>query len=207
MKKKSDNPNAVWRRQNIERVKMSIVNSLSEYDGSPKMRLRKIWEQITHLNSEGSPSGRLDRFVYCLSALNHHLFYGGLSSYQIKRLGRVAGAILKIQGVKPSYGRLSFLYADLHSMLGQIQWRAGDQWTAAWNQQLAHHISTGSVTAKPEVQELISGMRALRLGHASLAIEYFEKAIVDGIVRFEQSVFGIIIIGYFQYPMMFHRIF
>lgn len=182
---------SVWRKEKIDaekRVIRKVIEGFSEGSGSKKERLNFILKRIGELADDSRPLGQLRRFIYTLSALSHHLNFGGLSPSQVKNLATLATAILKTQGVRPIVSRLAFLFGDLHLILSQIHWRSGNQWEAAWQQQLALYLSSKTASAGKDenfeskgLQFLGAGVRAMRLGHASLALENFRRAEARGI--------------------------
>jgi hypothetical protein len=106
-----------------------------------------------------------------MSALVHHERWGGMQSRQVEKIAEHAGGILKLQGIHQSSSRLGSLFADLHLVLSQIHRKSGEHWRAAWQQQMAERLQK-----KSDHQAHGAAIRALRLGHAQLAIPLFQKA-------------------------------
>ena len=184
MEKKGDKrKGAVWRKDNIEKEKAGIKRILDEL-ADPKNsreRLHLALKRIADLIENHSPTGQLRRFIYTMSVLSQHLRHGGLTPAQIRTLADLAGAILKSQGIEPGSSKLSYLYGDLHLILSQIYWKAGEQWAAAWEQHLANYLSAHTVSAQKGIQSLGVGIRLLRLGHATLAVSVLEEAERQGL--------------------------
>lgn len=132
--------------------------------------------KIADLADDESPRGQLRRFIYIVSALVHHEKHGGLTTAQIKRAVEVARGILQINGVKPGSSRLSFLHGELHLVLSQIYRHEGQHWQAVWEQQMAIYDAKQNLPGGARFQALSLAHRSLRLGHARLALLYYEQA-------------------------------
>lgn len=139
-------------------------------------RQELIQERLAQLASDDSDLGRLQRYIYAVSALVHHERVGGLSVRQVEQLIELAHALLQVQGVRPRASRMASLYGDIHLIKSQIDRKSGHPWRAAWEQQVALHLAGAFPSGGVGFQLLGMGNRALRLGHSSLALQRFQEA-------------------------------
>lgn len=167
-----------WRQAKIEQIKLAIKVELdSSFDRKhPDRRLDLALSQIQACQEVDSSENRLRCFVYVVSALVHHVRFGGLREAQINRLAHLAESILRIQGITTSESSLGFLHSELTVILGQIYRKAGDPWRAAWMQFLSVSLSRQESDVARGFQALANGNRALRLGNIPLALLEFERA-------------------------------
>lgn len=147
----------------------------------PHSRLRAALAEIVKRESDDSDLGRLQRYIYAMSALVQHERAGGLSTKEVSDLVTLAYAILQAQGVRPRASRLASLYGDVHLVRSQIFRKEGKPWRAAWEQQVALQLAGDFPSGGLGFQLLGMANRALRLGHARLATEQLVEAEAAGL--------------------------
>lgn len=165
-----------WTLSAVEEVKARTRVELSAL--APATKLEQILARIAALEADASTEGAIQRYVLVVSALVHHARDGGLSDLVMRRLLELARAILATSGVKPESRTLGRLFGDLHLVHGQILWRAGRLWDAAWQQKVGE-IQAGRDGASPAEIWIGAANRPLRLGYASRAIEDFRRALAS----------------------------
>ena len=89
-------------------------------------KLDFVMNEIKELDVAQDPRSFLKRFILIISALFHHIRYGGLSRKQISDLTEMAYAILRVSGIKPGKSQVSFLYGELHMALSEIHLSNGE---------------------------------------------------------------------------------
>ena len=172
-----------WDLQFIDEQKRLVKQDLDAHADPTEAhsRLELIFERLGSLADDDSDVGRLRRYIYAMSALVHHERVGGLSNRDVTRLVELAYAILQAQGVRPRASRLAALYGDIHLIKSQIERKAGYPWRAAWEQQVALQLAGDLPSGGLGFQRLGMGNRALRLGHAQLALRHFTEAEAAGL--------------------------
>lgn len=167
-----------WKKSWIVGRQLKIRAELEEVrrEKGTKARLHRILTRIVELSEDLSPSGKLDRYIFCMSALVHHLNFGGLGNKEVQQLEDVAVALLRAQGISSRKSSLSFLHGDLHLVLAQIFRKGGDSHRAGWHQNLAFYHSRTGHAAGPGPQYLALGIEKARLGHSNDAIRFFDLA-------------------------------
>lgn len=171
----------IWHKERIEREKSAIKAYLDrKYGDSPKGQLRMLLESIKTLKDQSTPLQRLRCYIYIVSTLLHHKQHKDLTYSQIGRLLELGEAILKLQGIRPRSSKLSFLYGELHLAASQIYRQTGAHWKAAWEQQIATYLSQRAPCGGKSFQSLSLAIRALRLGHAKVAIQRLTDAEAKG---------------------------
>lgn len=171
-------PSIGWDLKLIDEHKRIIKQDLDAHSDPMQdhSRLELIFQRLGNLADDDSDVGRLCRYIYAMSALVHHERIGGLSDRDVTRLVELAYAILQAQGVRPRASRLAALYGDIHLIKSQIDRKAGYPWRAAWEQQMALQLAGDLPSGGLGFQRLGMGNRALRLGHAQLALRRFMEA-------------------------------
>ncbi|SMF24608.1 hypothetical protein [Pseudobacteriovorax antillogorgiicola] len=170
----------VWRKKTVEEVKLetkSLLDTIVANEGLDA-KLDFIMNEIKELDLALDPMSFLKRFILIISALFHHMRFGGLNRKQIVDLTDMAYAILRVSGIKPGKSQVSFLYGELHLVLSEIHLSNGEFLEALWEQQISANLSNDT----PEMiatRELGMGIYSLRLGHSHLANAYFDKAESD----------------------------
>jgi hypothetical protein len=142
----------------------------------PRERHELIQVRLAALADDDSDLGRLQRYIYAVSALVHHERAGGLSDRQVEQLIELAHALLQVQGIRPRASRMASLYGDIHLIKSQIDRKNGHPWRAAWEQQVALQLAGEFPSGGVGFQLLGMGNRALRLGHSALALQRFKEA-------------------------------
>jgi hypothetical protein len=167
-----------WTRPRIDAIKRAVKAELDQAaeGGQSKQRLSLALRRVAELENDVTPDGQIQRLIYVISSLVHHARYGGLSRAQVKKARDLANTILRTHGVLPGASRLDFLYGELHLILSQIYRKFGLQWQAAWEHQQALYRSRRSAGSHDGFEALGMGNRALRLGHAPLALSEFHRA-------------------------------
>jgi len=167
-----------WTQAEIARVKQQVKIELDgpTHDQNSAKRLRKALDHIAALADQHAPLAHLRRYVYVMSALVHHERHGGLSKSQIMRLGELAESLLKVQGIGRGRGKSASLYGELHLILSQIYRQSGRQWEATWEQEISHDLVKRQSSSDHAFALYACGMRSLRLGHVSLALQQLEHA-------------------------------
>ncbi len=169
-----------WKKTAIDETKKAIkveLDQILQQSGEAE-RLNYILEQIQFLESAEDSDALLRRFIFIVSALVHHDRYGGLGKRQIQDLSNLGQAILRVAGVKPGHTQVSFLYSELHTIISDIHHSNSEILQALWERQLAAQmaIMPPEHTAR---QNLGMGIYALRLGNASLALHFLDRALAD----------------------------
>ncbi len=145
------------------------------------VRLSHILAQVARLQDEVNSPNLLRCLVYVMSALVHHERFGGLSMADVGRLFEIGKRILQWRGVKAGKSNLAFLHGELHLVMSQIFRREGEPLRSAWEQQLSERMSGATpVGGSPAHQAMALGLRAIRLGHAALAMHSFQDALKAG---------------------------
>lgn len=173
----------VWQKPRIIEAKSAIRTELQSLSStlSEKELLRLILQKIQSLQEAEDSDSRLNCYVYVLAALLHHARFGGLSPRQIESLPLVATAILRTQGVNAESTRNGYLYGELHLILSQIFRREGRHWRAAWEHQVASHVSRGDSASQPGFYSFTLGIRAIRLGNTELGLRRLQESETEGL--------------------------
>ncbi len=168
----------IWEKVRLETEKQLIHDQIDATIKNEDLegRLKYILSKIAELEYDGSELSQLRGYIYIVSALAHHARFGGLNSKQVDRLAKLAKAILRVNGVIPSKSELSTLYVDLYSVLSHSYRRNGLPFKAAWDQRVCAQFLPKGLTKATAFQALSNGIFALRLGHAALALEEFDRA-------------------------------
>lgn len=159
--------------ESLARLKREIRDELQavmDRDGT-KARLKHILARIEAVTGSTDPKSLSQCFVYCLSALFHHAEHGGLTESQIRKLSHLANAVLRVQNIKPGRTTQAYLFHELHLARSYVLMRSGQLWKAAWEQQLAVHLSPQNPTGGVGFQLLTRAIRAIRLGHLELGLK------------------------------------
>ena len=114
---------ARWTKKAIKKVRSEITAELEKVEAKEGRgaRLASISRNIRELQDDISSFGVLRCYTYICSGLIHHVRHGGLTAAEINRLSQLAQKLLMLQGIDPFNSPLSFLYGDVHNILGQIQ--------------------------------------------------------------------------------------
>jgi hypothetical protein len=165
-------------RKAIDSIKRTVKRELDAVDatGAAKERLQRALQRVAALEDRQEPRAQLTRFVFVISSLVQHARFGGLSAAQVRKAAELATTILATEGITPGTSRLSFLHGELHLVLSQIYRKDGAHWHAAWQQYEAMTKARRSLPGGDAFQSLALGNRALRLGHARLALAHFARA-------------------------------
>lgn len=172
--------NSGWSLKQIEATKKEVKSALDRqnFSQAPTLRLNAALEEVAILGENDTSEGRLQRYIYIMSALVHHERHGGLTNNEVEKLVNLAYSILQAHGIKPRSSRAASLYGDVHLIRSQIYRKEGNSWKAAWEQQLALLLSGKSHSADG-LQNLIMGNRYLRLGDPILASQMYERSIKE----------------------------
>lgn len=168
----------IWNQETLDKERLVIkaeLESVAQNDGR-RASLRRCLERLASLSDSDEELDRLRQYIYAISALVHHSRHGGLNPTQIRRLGKLAHALLRTQGIQPGTSKRSFFYGTLQLALSDVFQREGRLWEAAWTQQLGLHLSHRAPSGGEGTQRLALGVRALRLGHAAVAERELEAA-------------------------------
>lgn len=173
----------IWTQARIDSEKRAIKAELDaiESSGGADGRFSHALNRIRELQEDESPLARLRCFIFIVSALVHASRRGGLKRSQVARLVRLAEAILATQGVKSSSSRLSILYGELYLAVSHWHWFSGEHWKSSWEHQISHHLSQRNPPGGEGYQLFSRGLRAMRLGHAELALRLLEEAEAKGL--------------------------
>ncbi|MFW7378712.1 MAG: hypothetical protein ACOH5I_07895 [Oligoflexus sp.] len=167
-----------WQVKNIELVKQQVkldLDAVQEVHGV-KERFQAIMNGIRRYESTTEAKDLLLLYVYTISALVHHKNYGGLQQSQIKKLASLAYSLLQMQDIQPETSQLGFLYGEIHMALSQIFRKSGEHLTAAWEQQVSHHVAKKNPPGGMHYQALAKAIRAMRLGQISRALHEYNIA-------------------------------
>lgn len=167
-----------WKKDWIVKHQLAIkseLDAVEKVDGA-SAKLRHILDRVVSLSEEPTSSGRLRTYVYCMSALVHHVRQGGLSERDITQVSNLAVAILRRQGVLSKNSALTYLYGDVHQILAQIFQKDGDLQRAGWHQSLAYYHTKSQHSAGLGARYLSMGIRKGRLAHAPEAFRFLELA-------------------------------
>ena len=139
------NKTASWTVKDVEDRKDRIRLTIDEYEDlhGAETRLDFIKARVGELDGGDDPINSLDRFIFIVHGLVHHLRMGGLSAVEIQKSLELAQTILTLNGIKPQRSRLAGLYGELHIIKSQLALGKGDIWAGCWQQQIALHISGG----------------------------------------------------------------
>ncbi|MBQ48655.1 MAG: hypothetical protein CMP10_14735 [Zetaproteobacteria bacterium] len=172
------NKTASWTVKDVEDRKDRIRLTIDEYEDlhGAETRLDFIKARVGELDGGDDPINSLDRFIFIVHGLVHHLRMGGLSAVEIQKSLELAQTILTLNGIKPQRSRLAGLYGELHIIKSQLALGKGDIWAGCWQQQIALHISGENPPGGLSFQSLLMGRKAQRLGHTSIALTCFEEA-------------------------------
>lgn len=167
-----------WKVEEVESTKADVKRELDavEQKESKKARLAHALSRIGALAEDTTPSGNVRRYVYSMSALVYHLYHGGLSDSQVRSLGEIAAAILKLAGVRPVSSKLGYLYGDLHLVLSQILRKEGKQWESLWEHLLSFYVSQRGAASGKGYQSFTLAHHCLRMGLGPLALTHLEQA-------------------------------
>lgn len=176
-----DDTIARWTRERIYEEIVSVKKELDRASDSSTSRLDESVRKIAALESNTGEVARLRRYIYCVSALVHHGRSGGLSAPQVRRIAKLAEGLLTSLGIRPNSSKREFLFGDIHLALSEIHRQDGEHWRAAWEQQLGLYLSARYPSGGQGFQALVLAVRALRLGHAKLALQKLEEAEREGL--------------------------
>jgi hypothetical protein len=140
------------------------------------VKLSAILERLDEFADTEDESQQLDIYVLIVSALIHHLRFGGLQSRSIRHMEEKALAILRINGIEPGKGRLAFLHGELYSVLSQVNLNIGNPILSAWMQQQAQFVSGKGSVGDKGFQHLALAIRYMGLGNVTRAIECYKLA-------------------------------
>ena len=173
-------PSLEWRQATIRDQQSSIREELMKMAKilSPKKRLAYILNEIQDLESEFSDIANMHRFIYAVSALNHHKVYGGLKPKQIKHLENLAEAILKVSKIKPRSSDLSFLYNDICMVKSEIHLKQGEVIESMLERQIGEHLSRKGRDLSI-YNELAFGYCHMRLGNVTQSLEPFNRVLAS----------------------------
>ena len=166
-----------WSRSAIDRCKSAVQQELRGLSSlTPKrLILNYIADELRKLEGANDSESSMRNYVLRMSALVHHQRHGGLRKSQVQNLVEGARAVLVTQGVMPGRSRLSYLFAELHSIISQIKLIEGDYWSAAWENQLSFHLITRKTETDRYRFMLGSAIRYLRMGEGQQAIDLLAK--------------------------------
>ena len=169
-----------WSKPAIDKERTKIRAWLDSLALPPKEKLRLLLGELKAGLESADPKQQMRLFLLCVFALVHHLRHLGLSPKDIRWIAKLGDTLLRVRGIESSRSRVSFLYGDFHLMLSQIYWRQGKQWDAAWEQLLAkvQETSGGQVSV---ANLLALANRALRMGQATHALHWLDKAEILGL--------------------------
>jgi hypothetical protein len=167
-----------WQLKKIDQTKKDIKQELDEISAQkgPKERFAAIMRGIRNYETSTEAGDLLILYVYIMSALVHHKNHGGLQPSQIKKMTGRAYSLLQMQDIQPETSQLGFLYGEIHMALSQIHRKSGEHLTAAWEQQLSHHVAKKNPPGGDQYQALAKAIRAMRLGQISRALFEYTNA-------------------------------
>ncbi|MBQ46476.1 MAG: hypothetical protein CMP10_03120 [Zetaproteobacteria bacterium] len=167
-----------WRIKKIQELKQETAATLKSIEATTGMkgRLSFICDKIRLLSESSDSEEQLHCFIYIMFALVHHEQHRGLPAARVGSLLKMGYALLKVNGIKPSTSKLSYLYGELHLIKSQILINEGDVWLAAWELQISKNISGENKIGSDGFHYLSLGIRNLAAGNGSMAMDFFERA-------------------------------
>lgn len=167
-----------WTTPNVEATKAELKARLNTdgFSENPKARLNECFKIIQSLESEMSEGARLKLYVAIMSALVHHIDFGGIAIAKIEQLHNLAIKLLQLSGVAPEGSALSYLYGELYSVIGQIYWQEGDHLRGSWEQYLALRTTLHGRADASGYQYLAMAARLLRIGDLGAARSMIDKS-------------------------------
>lgn len=161
----------MWKRQEFYRLKTELLADIeAQYPVQDTTgRLQHALDRIGQLKDD--PNASMTTFILVMYTLNQHLKFGGLRDPQIRDLLELGEAILTLAGIKPRSSSLASLYGELHLVSSQLHILRGEALPAAWEQQIAIHLSGREPPGGMDFQGLNSAIQALRLGLTGLAVD------------------------------------
>jgi hypothetical protein len=167
-----------WTIEQINEQKRLIKKETDSLgaDHGLQARLKHTVEKVTSLEKDETNQGYLRRYIYAFSALYQHAHHGGLRESQVASLMRIVQDTLRLVCRKPEQSKLECLYGEFYLLRSQLCRRSGDQWQAAWEQQMSLRHVNKSDSAELARQVLADGIRNYRLGNGGDALALFHKA-------------------------------
>ncbi len=165
----------LWKRENIDQIKARIRTELAPMPTAQE-RFPFLLDQIAKAE-EQEP----DRLLYILTALHTHIREGGLSDTQVKELFNLAEALLTLQNIKPKVSDLAFLLGELHILQAQLHMNEGEPLLACIEQQLVEQFCGAEPPGGKAFQYVSLARMSLRMGEASVAMEYIDRALTIGL--------------------------
>lgn len=167
-----------WRLDEVERVKSKILGEIKDLESQaePRQVGSYLLERVNALANTATPGHDMERFVYCVHALNQQRKHGAFSQPEINALSELAVSILLANGIKPGSSTLSSLYGDVYIMLSEIAAKDGEIFAAALEQRVGNYMARGKMPGGEALQSLLFAQSSLRLGHTELALSYFDQA-------------------------------
>lgn len=169
-----------WTLTKFQNVKDQIIEKLrqleSEHQSASKntrsWHKQKLSICLTYIAEyKDKRDFAMHTLVHIMIALSEHLKAGGLKPSQINDLVKLAKVILTIARIKERTSKLSYLHGELHLVTSQLEMNSGRPLNAAWEQQLAAHLSGNHLPGGEHYHHLMSGIQALNLAQTELAAQ------------------------------------
>ncbi len=173
---------ARWTTACVRDVQAKIKSELNEIESAQGLpaRLQRAKERVDSLAEDMSSDAMMQRYVYAVSALVHHLRHRGLTLSEIDQLADIALAIVRVQNVRGTRSKLAFLYSELFNVLSQIYFVHGQVLKATWQQILSEQFLP-SEQSDAGVSSLALATRLIGLGHMSMALLELQRAEAAGL--------------------------
>lgn len=124
-----------------------------------------------------APDVMMRNVIYLMLLLVHGHKHNNFNEADINKLKNQIYAILRLSGIGPENSPFSFLYGDMHHLLSKIYFNWGRPWESAIEHQIGMTLAGDRITGGEHFHALALGIRALRLGHGSDAVSYFDKSL------------------------------
>ncbi len=167
-----------WIEREIIKVKNEIRQSLHEVYAAKGVvgRQLHIHNKLRELTDHDTPGGRLQRYVYTVSLLVHHLRHNHLERSQVKQAFNLAEALLVREAGLSTRGRTATLWGELFFLKSQLSLKEGSHWRALFEQFLGSRFMVVKSCNTSSFQLFTFGKRALRLGFGEQALASFSQA-------------------------------
>ncbi len=168
-----------WHSEQVQSMKHSVKSWLDQESDSaePATRLVLILAALRDVEPQTDAESLLRQYVLAMSALVHHVRWGGLREGQPMRLLTTAENILRLQNIDATSSRLAFLHDELNLVRGQLDWLSGRSHGALWCGLLAAFGLSGRQSNHQATPHAELGRRYLRLAMGDMAIHHFQAAI------------------------------
>ncbi len=171
--------NAHWTAEGVEQTKAEVKQEISMLgtEISPDEKRRRIMEMISDSEILTDPAGLMRQLVLNMSALVHHLHFGGLTTGNVNRLAQNIENILRLQNIPPFGSNVSYVHSEYRSVMSQLHLQEGKCWRSTWEQNLASAWLRDDSPAQQVRYFTAMGRRYLRLGFGNAALQNLNSAL------------------------------